>query len=357
MAPSSGRWPDSLAGTNDACATWRHRQSSTRPCSGAAASTVSRGPPDLCSEAGALDKAPPGNQAVHALLSPSVQPPLSDAIRTSYLAAGGGHPGAPPSQRCPPSRSRSNRSADTNFPGPGRVPPGGTWARQLVWVGPCSMQARADLAAGHRGEALPEDCTPRPGTRWCCAASGITLRRGQWRSLPPALPGSSPSLQPPGLAHAFTSYKADVLPFFKMYLLFVETLFCKYSNLALYVNLFHVAHLEAFPDPHTESAQFTVTAPGTAPDGHPPGQPTSGLLPVRQLRHADPLGMSRPCRLSPRAASLPAVPSDVVTGQRAAVSRSQAAVTQVEGGELGLLKPKAPNPLRLSGIAARAVGV
>lgn len=151
MAPSSGRWPDSLAGTNDACATWRHRQSSTRPCSGAAASTVSRGPPDLCSEAGALDKAPPGNPAVHALLSPRVQPLLSDAIRTSYLAASGGHPGAPPSQRCPPSRSRSNRSADTNFPGPGRVPPGGTWARQLVWVGPCSMQARADLATGHGG--------------------------------------------------------------------------------------------------------------------------------------------------------------------------------------------------------------
>lgn len=211
----------------------------------------------------------------------------------------------------------------------------------MVWVGPCSMQARADLAAGHRGEALPEDCTPCPGTRWRCAASGITLRRGRWRSLPQALPGSSPSLQPPGSAHAFTSYKADVLPFFKMYLLFIETLFCKYSNLVLYVNLFHIAHLEAFPDPHTESAQFTVTAPGTA--RRPPScQPMSDLLPVRQLRHADPLGMSRPCRLSPRAASLPAVPSDVITGQLAAVSRSQAAATQVEGGELGLLKPAGP---------------
>lgn len=42
-----------------------------------------------------LDKAPPGNQAVRVLLTLSAQSLLSHAIRTSYLAAGGGHPGAP----------------------------------------------------------------------------------------------------------------------------------------------------------------------------------------------------------------------------------------------------------------------
>ena len=52
------------------------------------------GAPGLHSEAGALDKAPPGNRAIRVLLAPSAQSRLSHATHTSYLAASGGRPGA-----------------------------------------------------------------------------------------------------------------------------------------------------------------------------------------------------------------------------------------------------------------------
>ena len=53
-----------------------------------------------------------------------------------------------------------------------------------------------------------------------------------------------------------------------MCLLFIKTE--HFLHVVLYVSFFHVVHLEAFADPHTESAQFAVMGPGTAPDSQPP---------------------------------------------------------------------------------------
>ena len=217
-APWSGRWPHSLAGTSDVCATWSHEQSRTRPCSGAAASTVSRGPrPPLRSwSLGQSSSWEPSYPCAAGPKRPV--PPLS--CHPHLLPSGQWwSPRSPPHCVHLHSHDQTDQRTRTSLDlegsplgehGPGR------WSG-LVPV-PCRrglirQQGTVVVSPGDPQpwcQALPEDYTPRPGTRGHFAASGIALRPVKWRSLPPALPGSSPSLQPPGSAHAFTSYKADV---------------------------------------------------------------------------------------------------------------------------------------------------